>query len=141
MASKFGDQVKAFADKAKLRQEAIFRQSAQALMDEAGTPEGRGGKMPVDTGTLRNSAVASKEGMPDSSSPAYSLVFSKLVVGETVYAGWTVAYSLRMEHGFVGKDSLGRQYNQAGKGFMRSAAQNWDFIVAATTEQVKKDIP
>ncbi len=123
-----------------MRQEAIFRESAEALMEQANTPEGRGGKMPVDTGFLRNSSVASKDGpgTPDSSDPA--LVFAALQLGETVWAGWTAAYAMRMEHGFSGKDSLGRQYEQAGKGFMRAAAQNWDFIVNEVTAKVKARI-
>ena len=139
--SKFADQFAEFARKAKLRQEAVFRASAQALMDEANTPEGQGGKLPVDTGNLRNSALASKNGMPGSGAQPYSLVFAAMKVGEVVYAGWATAYALRQEHGFVGEDSLGRKYNQAGKGFMRSSAQNWDFHVANAIAKAKAEIP
>lgn len=141
MAGNFAAQVKAFADKAKLRQDAIFQSSANALMDEAGTPKAQGGKMPVDTGFLRNSAVASKDGMPNSGSSAYGLVFASLKAGETVYAGWTAAYASRMEYGFVGKDSLGRQYNQQGNGFARAAQQNWQFIVERATNDVEAAMP
>lgn len=140
MASKFGDQVKAFAAKAKERQLAIFRESAQAVMEEASTPEGEGGKMPVATGFLRNSAVASTAGPPDGDGGDPTLVFSGIELGQTVWAGWTAAYALRMEHGFYGEDSLGRVYAQAGKGFMRSAAQNWDFIVDTVAKDVKERI-
>ncbi|PPU15882.1 hypothetical protein XacyCFBP2565_08385 [Xanthomonas arboricola pv. corylina] len=110
-------------------------------MDQANTPEGQGGKMPVDTGFLRNSAVASKDGPASSESGEPALVFAALQLGEAVWAGWTAAYAMRMEHGFSGKDSLGRQYEQAGKGFMRAAAQNWDFIVNEVTAKVKARIP
>ncbi|RLK53451.1 hypothetical protein BCL79_2758 [Stenotrophomonas rhizophila] len=136
MANKFGDQVKAFAEKAKQRQLAIFRESAQQVMEEANTPEGDGGKMPIDTGFLRNSAVASTEGPPDGTGGDPSLVFSAVELGQTVWAGWTAAYALRMEHGFYGEDSLGRVYAQPGKGFMRSATQNWIFIVDSVTKSV-----
>jgi hypothetical protein len=141
VASKFGNQVRAFAEKAKQRQEAIFRESAQAVMDQANTPEGKGGKLPVDTGFLRNSVVASKDGPATSESGEPALVFAALQLGESVWAGWTAAYALRMEHGFSGKDSLGRQYEQKGKGFMRAATQNWDFIVNEVTAKVKARIP
>lgn len=136
MANKFGDQVKAFAEKAKQRQLAIFRESAQQVMEQANTPEGQGGKMPVDTGFLRNSSVASTEGPPDGAGGDPALVFSTVELGQTVWAGWTAAYALRMEHGFYGEDGLGRVYAQPGKGFMRSAAQNWIFIVDNVTKAV-----
>lgn len=141
MASKFGDQVRAFAAKAKLRQEAIFRESSQELMEEANKPEAQGGKMPVDTGFLRNSQAASTSGAPDSASAAPSLVLLKVGVGQTVWMGWTAAYAMRMEHGFYGPDKLGRVYAQAGKGFARAAAQNWPFIVERIAAQVKGRIP
>lgn len=138
---KFADQVRAFAEKAKLRQEAVFKESVQALMIEANTPEGQGGKMPVDTGNLRSSARASLTGMPDGDSGDPALVFAGMQLGQTVWAGWTAAYALRMEHGFYGPDKLGREYSQPGKGFARSAAQRWEFIVAEAAAKVKKEIP
>lgn len=137
MANKFGDQVRAFAEKAKAMQGVIFRESATKLMEEASMPEGQGGKMPVDTGFLRNSAAASIEGMPDDGALTPALVFATMELGQTVWAGWTAKYAMRMEHGFFGEDALGRKYAQAGKGFARAAAQRWDFIVAEVTADVK----
>jgi hypothetical protein len=137
VASKFSAQVRAFAEKAKAMQLAVFRESAQRLMEEAGTPEGQGGRMPVDTGFLRNSRAASLEGMPTNGAMDPTLVFASMELGQTVWAGWTAAYAMRMEHGFYGEDSLGRTYAQPGKGFARAAAQRWDFIVAEVTAEVK----
>ncbi|MBN5145922.1 hypothetical protein JY412_04080 [Stenotrophomonas maltophilia] len=137
MASKFGSQVRAFTEKAKAMQGVIFRESATKLMEEAGTPEGQGGEMPVDTGFLRSSAAASVEGMSSDSAQAPEVVFATLELGQTVWAGWTAKYAMRMEHGFQGEDCLGRTYAQAGKGFAREAAQRWDFIVAEVTADVK----
>ena len=137
MAAKFGAQVRAFAEKAKSMQLAIFRESAQRLMEEANTPEGQGGRMPVDTGFLRNSSAASLEGMPTDGARDPPLVFAGMDLGQTVWAGWTAAYAMRMEHGFYGEDSLGRTYAQAGKGFARAAAQRWDFIVSEVAAEVK----
>lgn len=141
MASKFGEQVRAFAEKAKQRQEVIFRESAQRVMEQANTPIAQGGRMPVDTGFLRNSVVASTSGVPDGGSGPPALVFAQMEVGQTVWAGWTARYALRMEYGFYGEDKLGRVYAQAGNGFMRAAAQNWAFIVAEVTNEVKARIP
>lgn len=137
MASKFGAQVRAFAEKAKAMQSAIFRESATLLVEEANTPEGQGGRMPVDTGFLRNSSAASVEGMPADGALVPALVFATMHLGQTVWVGWTAKYAMRMEHGFQGEDSLGRTYAQAGKGFARAAAQRWDFIVAEVTADVK----
>jgi hypothetical protein len=39
----------------------------------------------------------------------------------TVKIGSSVVYAARVEFGFVGKDSLGRNYNQAAKPYMRPA--------------------
>ncbi|KRG47345.1 hypothetical protein ARC20_03170 [Stenotrophomonas panacihumi] len=141
MASKFGDQVKSFAERAKLRQQAIFRESAQELLDEANTPEAQGGKMPVDTSFLRNSSAASTDGVPSAGGAVPQLVFLGLEIGQSVWIGWTAAYAMRIEHGFYGEDRLGRKYAQAGKGFARAAAQNWPFIVQRATLKVKEQIP
>lgn len=137
MASKFGTQVRIFAEKAKAMQDAIFRESATKLMEEANMPEGQGGKMPVDTGFLRNSVVASTDGVLSTGGQAPALVFAMMELGQTVWSGWTAAYAMRMEFGFYGEDSLGRTYAQAGKGFARAAAQRWDFIVDEVTTDVK----
>jgi len=136
VANKFGSQVRGFAEKAKAMQGLIFRESATKLMEEAGTLEGQGGRMPIDTGFLRNSAAASVEGMPSDGAQAPEVVFATLELGQAVWAGWTAKYAMRMEHGFEGEDSLGRTYAQAGKGFARAAAQRWDFIVAEVTADV-----
>ena len=139
--SDFGGQVRAFTEKAKARQEAIFKGSAERVLERAGTPKAEGGKMPVVTGFLRNSARASTEGVPSSESKDPPLVFATMKVGQTVTVGWTAAYALRMEHGFVGEDKLGRTYAQQGNGFLRSQVQNWPFIVAEVTAEVQAQIP
>lgn len=137
----FADQVKAFTDKAKARQAAIFKGSAERVLQRAGIPKAQGGRMPVDTGFLRNSARASLEGVPTSASGDPPLVFATMKLGQTVTVGWTAAYALRMEHGFVGEDSLGRKYAQAGNGFLRAEVQNWAFIVNEVTQEVQAQIP
>ena len=137
----FASQVKVFADKAKARQAAIFKGSAERVMERASIPKAQGGRMPVDTGALMNSARASTSGVPTSSSDPPGLVFARMKIGDKVTAGWTVAYALRMEHGFYGPDSLGRVYAQAGNGFLRAQVQNWPFIVHEVTAEVKAQIP
>lgn len=43
-------------------------------------------------------------------------------VAVTVYIGTDVAYARRLEYGFNGTDSLGRQYSQAARPYLRPAA-------------------
>lgn len=124
--SNFAAQVKAFTERSKKKQEVIFRTSAARVLDEANMPKAQGGRMPVDTGFLRNSTTAgtSPDGGKD---PA--LVFATIEVGQTVYAGWSAEYALRQEFGFMGVDSLGREYNQEGNAFLRTSIQRWQEYV------------
>src|SRR5690606_8968630 len=80
---------------------------------------------PVDTGNLRNSLRAEKNGaaafsMPSgpgdynsSRSQAY-MVLDSLELGDKVTLGYAATYARRLNYGFVGFDSLGRYFNQAG---------------------------
>lgn len=141
MAGSFAKEVAAFADKAKRRQLAIFRESTQRVAQRAGVPEAMGGKMPVDTEFLRNSVGASTSGMPSAGAQPPELVLLTVQVGDTVWVGWSAAYALRMEYGFQGEDSLGRSYSQAGKAFLRSQIQLWDGIVSEVTAEVRRRFP
>lgn len=129
-----------WVEKANRRTLAIFRDSAQRLGEEANKPEAQGGKMPVDTGFLRRSFVASKSGMPNGQALPLPLVLLSVQLGDTVFAGWTAAYAMRMEYGFQGTDKKGRSYSQAGKGFFRAAAQRWPQIVNESARAVKARI-
>jgi hypothetical protein len=40
-----------------------------------------------------------------------------------------------LEFGFVGTDSLGREYHQAGRAWVRLAQQQWPQIVARTAAE------
>lgn len=139
--SDFAAQVRAFTEKAKAREAAIFKGSAARVLERASLPKAQGGRMPVDTGFLVNSSRASLDGVPTSESGDPALVFEQMAVGQTVTVGWTAAYALRMEHGFVGEDSLGRTYAQQGNGFLRAEVQNWAFIVDEVTREVQAQIP
>ena len=140
MAKDFATQVREVTDKLKARQQAIFRASAARVLERASTPKGQGGRMPVDTGFLRNSVRASTAGVPNAGSEDPALAFARMTVGDTVTVGWTAAYAMRMEHGFVGEDKLGRTYAQQGNGFLRAEVQNWNAIVREVTDEVRAAI-
>jgi hypothetical protein len=126
MAGNFSSQVKAFADKAKKRQTAVFRESAQRLSTEANVPRAQGGNMPVDTGFLRGSMAASPSGMPATGALPPAIVLLSLQAGDTIFMGWTANYAIYMEQRYA---------------FARLAAQNWDFIVNKVVKEVKARYP
>ncbi|SMC97174.1 hypothetical protein [Novosphingobium sp. B1] len=112
---------------------ALLRNSVQDLAQVAAKTIPEGGNVPVKTGNLARSVVVDNkpptviEGLATGD---YSLGIANIKPGETVYVGWQAAYSRRMNYGFVGADSLGRVYNQAGFGFAEAAAAQWPAIVA-----------
>lgn len=127
--STFTAQIKAFADKSKEKMEAVVKQSAQEVFNIAQTPKAQGGRMPVDTGFLRNSLVASLNGSTvGGGADAYVLAVAGAEIGDTIFAGWTANYARFMEYGTS---------RTAANYFMLSAAQQWQAIVARNAELVR----
>lgn len=136
---------------------SVFQESAVRViekMQEVGPSVARGGggagHMPVDLGFLRASLIASlntpsnKVATPPSRTGAYSydegqvsLIILAAQLGDSIFAVYTAAYARRMEYGFTGTDSLGREYNHEGYGFVRLAAQQWGSIVAEVVKDAK----
>lgn len=146
MAEKtFATEIEAWVRETKERIAAVFHMAAEDLAEKVVA------KAPIDTGFLRHSFQASGSQMPviradakpteGAKYPAdagpINLVISNVPLGETVYLGFVAAYALRIEYGFVGQDSAGRNYNQPGRGMVRLAAQNWPWIVAEATARAK----
>ena len=110
--------------------------AAQMVADEVRETVPAGGNLPIDTGNLRRSLMASTAAMPylvegdkafiDS---GVEMVIEGAEIGDTIYLGFQAAYALRMEYGFVGQDSLGRNYNQRGFGFVEKTGERWPQIV------------
>lgn len=139
MASRtFTAQVAAFADLTRKKMELVVKQSAQDVFEAAQTPKASGGRMPVDSGFLRNSMVAGLNGSTAmTGADAYVMAIAGMDLGDSVFGGWTAKYALRMEYGFTGTDALGRTYNQQGNFFALSAAQQWQAIVAQNAAKAR----
>ncbi len=75
--------------------------------------------VPVDTGALQESIHIEEI----SSGPFYYEVSVHPAEPSSNKWGFDPAYARRIEYGFVGQDSLGRNYNQAAQPYMRPA---WD---------------
>ena len=124
--------MKGWTEKQKGNASLIVRQSIQDMSEIAQTPKAQGGRMPVDTGFLRNSYTAEGLTGPD----AYVAAVGSFQIGGVFQAGWTAAYARRMESGFVGQDSLGRTYNVSGNFYMEYALSQWQAINDANAKKV-----
>ncbi|MDX0523029.1 hypothetical protein GOC82_19125 [Sinorhizobium medicae] len=141
----FAAQVSEWVQAEKEREAAVLRTAAQMVANNVRTSVAEGGRIPVDTGNLKNSLMASTSTMPrvaegetyPDQSGEIELIISNLDVGETLYLGFQAAYGPRMNYGFVGQDSLGRVYNQQGFGFVDAEAQTWPQTVKEAEAKVR----
>jgi hypothetical protein len=127
--STFTAQIKGFTDRAKEKIEAVVKQSAQEVFSIAQTPVAQGGRMPVDTGFLRNSLIAELNGARVSGGgDAYVLAVAGMDLGDVIFAGWTAEYARFQEYGTS---------NFPGRFYMLGAAQQWQAIVAKNAEAIR----
>lgn len=121
------------------RMTAVFRESAERVIEEMQKPVGAGGNMPIDTGFLRASLMASTSGLPMMSRPnpgtaasydggQISMVIAGAELGETVYAGYTANYAAHVEYGARGRPP---------RRFVGLAAQKWPEIVSGAVQDAK----
>ena len=116
--------------KYKRRMDAVFKESAQEVISLAQTPQPSVtvtggsfvvGKIPVDTGFLRNSLISGINGSYAFDGPeSYVLAIAGADLENTIQAGWTAEYALDVEHGNARMD---------GRFFLRANAQRWQQIV------------
>lgn len=135
-----------WARKAKESIRNTYRESVQELGIEmsTGSPSGTSGPgiLPVVTSNLANSVLVQVGSMPKVAPPDTKFTAPDLAaaqfleVGSTAYIGYQANYARRINYGFVGEDSLGRNYNQAGRGFVERAAAKWPTIVAEAAARV-----
>lgn len=116
----------------------VARQSIQEVVRTAQTPRDKGGRLPVDTGNLRNSLASGLNGAFGSpGEDSYVLAITALRLGDVARFAWTAEYARRIELGFTGTDSLGRSYNQGGAGFVSGAAMTWQQVVSKNALRVR----
>lgn len=134
----FTAQVKDWTKRTEKAQEHIFKSATQRLVDAMLLSRERGGNMPVVTGNLYRSLLASTSAMPSvragvqefpDNSGQVAMTINSANLGDTIYLGFQAAYARRVNYGFVGTDSLGRTYNQSGSNFVGLAAQRWQEFV------------
>lgn len=138
----FSDQLTAWAKATEKRTEAVYRRSVELLAEEMTRTKANGGRVPVDTGNLYRSLLASKQAMPRMAAgtfPGFDIgaITASLKMSEPVFIGWTANYSRRRNYGFVGADKLGRVYNESGDYFLEGAIAQWPQIVAQAAKEVE----
>lgn len=142
--STFTAQLDAFVRKTKQKADYVFKESTMRVTEEMQKPVGAGGNMPIDTGFLRASLMASTAAMPsllyDNPGGAIrggalgahdnevTLAILGAELGDTIYLGYTANYA-----GYVNYGAQGRPPRQ----FVDRAAQQWESIVAGVCSEVK----
>ena len=135
--SKFHQQVLAWQRKAETAMTATLRESAQDLTEDMLQPRAKGGRLPVDTGALRNSFVGAINSIPrgpSSKSDAPEVAFdmqplllsiNRVNLGDRLTIGTAMNYAKWME---------------ARYSYLRSAAQNWPQIAERAANRVRRAI-
>lgn len=133
MMASFAAQVGAWANKVDGALEAVFKESAQELVNELTR------LAPVDTGFLRASLMASTTAMPQmtKANPGAAvpgdlgeimLVIAGADLGDTIYLGYTANYAAHVHYGARGN---------APRPWVTMVAQRWTAIVATKAAEVR----
>lgn len=148
MSNSFAATVSAWAAQSEKRLEAAHRRSIELLADEMRETKPNGGRLPFQTGNLARSLMASTQGMPQAAEGAavflkdqdVGAVTATLDLDQPIWIGYQAIYARRQNYGFVGADSLGRVYNQAGSYFVEGAIANWQQIVAKAVVELRSGV-
>ena len=136
----FSAQVNTYVAETIERTTAVFKQSAQDVIEDAQAPRPSDaykvskskklGRMRVDTGFLRNSHVSGLNGSTSlSGADSYVLTIAGAKLGDSITGGWTADYAIHREFGARG---------QAPDFFARGAAQKWQQFVDANSRKLMK---
>lgn len=141
MAS-FSEAVGSWASATERRLSAVHKKAIEKLAMEMTRTRAEGGNVPVDTGNLYRSLLASTTAMPKTAEAPFSgsnvpSVIATLRLNDTLWLGFQAKYARRQNYGFVGADALGRVYNQQGAYFVERAIAMWPQIVREAVEEVK----
>ena len=125
----------------KARQEAVFKESAQRVVEVMQTPVSQGGNLPVDTGFLRASLTGilggglpiARDNPTGGGSFSYTgeqinLVIASADIGDTITVAYVARYAVHVEYGAQGRPA---------RRFVALAAQQWPSIVQDVTLEAK----
>ena len=126
---------------AKRNMNLIAISSIDKLERQLKTSSKNGGFTQADTGNMIRSIRKSVTSMPqvDTGEKEYTDVqffLSPDKLGGHVYIGVQAVYGPRMNYGFTGEDSLGRNYNYTGSFFVEKAGAMWDKFKAESAKEI-----
>lgn len=129
----FSAKISSWVKETRERRDAVYRGSAQRIVEIMQTPRAAGGNLRVDTGFLRASLVATVGGnlppqtiKPDGvaaftyDAAAINLVIAGAEINEPITAVYTANYARPREYGARG---------QAGDRWVALASQRWHQVV------------
>lgn len=126
---------------------AVFRHAVTLLARELIRTRDDGGALPKVTGNLARSLLAQIGSMPSEGGPGAQFggadvgaIVAQALVSDTIYLGYQANYARRRNYGFVGQDSLGRTYNEAGAHFVERAVEMWPELVNQAIREVTEGV-
>lgn len=133
--TEFAAKIRKWAEQLDNDLNALARQSCQEVSAQVVQAT------PVDTGFLRGNWQPSIGEMATTApeagkAPDYTAVASDIECGDIFYMTNNTAYAKRLEYGFEGKDSLGREYHQAGRYYVRDTLSKWPEIVSGVAREL-----
>lgn len=132
----FSKSIKRWSAKTKSDITKVRRRAIVKLGEEMARTIPQGGKVPFLTGSLARSLLASTNASISSGNNV-GIVAATISDNQPVWLGYQANYARRMNYGFIGKDSLGRVYNQKGHYFVEGAIAEWDNIVEDAAREVR----
>jgi len=165
----FSATINAWCAQSEARMTAVFRDAAQSVANEVRKPVGAGGSMPVDTGNLRRSLMASTDRVPEikpgttqfsENDGQITAVIANAPLGSVIYLGFQADYARHMEYGTKAhtispKDKQALHFTVGGAGvfakavkhpgtkaygFVRKTVQDWPQIVSQSAERIKQRV-
>ncbi|SNR59128.1 hypothetical protein EYF88_13795 [Paracoccus sediminis] len=127
----FGRDLKRLAQEAKANMLTIARASVEDVFEQVQTPRDEGGRMPVESGDLRNSLTMKGGGK---GAESYKDVVRTMQLGDVVEGHWDIPYAMVAEFG--GKNPDGTE--RPGNFMVTGAAFDWEQTVERNGGALKK---
>ena len=115
--------------KTEKRIDAVLKDATQSVVAVAQQTKAKGGRMPVDTGNLRNSLQSSiAGGASGEGKESYIMVAAGMNGGDVATFTWTAEYAAAVNNGNRGRP---------GAHFVEGAVDQWPAIVRASIAKAK----
>ncbi len=125
MTKSFANQIDAIFDKYDRQLERIAKTATREVFEEAQKPRSRGGRMPVESGKLRESLTVKGRAGRFTGATSYRAVAAMMQPGDVVVGGWSTGYERLAEY---------------RAGFREAAATSWPQIVARSIARAKATV-